>query len=215
MYTVLDFEFNQAFDFPNDPTQLNPACRFEIIQIGAVRLDKDFNEEERFSTFIRPQIYKRMHPYVSKMTGITEKDFKNAPYFKEAYEIFKNFVGESRIYCVWGNSDIRALYRNLCYHGLISGEAVAEYIDVQQLTARYLKYGKGRNVGLKNAMEILGIETDIPFHDALGDAVYTARALKSVYTQNDGVRVFNSKHIPKRTDIRFAKRSKKEDKGGE
>ena len=208
MYTVLDLEFNQAFDFPNDHTVVNPACRFEIIQIGAVRLDEKLNEEERFSTFIKPQIYKRMHPYVSKMTGITEKELENAPFFDKAYEMFKKFSENSNIYCVWGNSDIRALYRNLSYHGMVKGDVYAEYIDVQQLTAKFLKYGKGRTVGLKNAMEILGIEIDIPFHDALSDAVYTAKAFQKVYLQNDGVRIFNSKHIPKRVDIRFVGNAK-------
>lgn len=201
MYTVIDLEFNQAFDFGEKHVEPNPACRFEIIQIGAVTLDKELNETGRFSTFIKPQVYTRLHPYVAKMTGITVNDLNNAPYFDEAYEKFSEFSKDSGIYCVWGNSDIRALYRNLSYHGIITGDVLVEYIDVQQVTARFLKYGRGKNIGLKNAMELLDIETSIPFHNALSDAIYTAKAMQKVYS-GGGVRVFNSKHIPKREDSR-------------
>ena len=43
-YIVLDLEFNQAYDFEKNKTiLLIPSCRFEIIQIGAVKLDNNFN----------------------------------------------------------------------------------------------------------------------------------------------------------------------------
>lgn len=209
MYTVLDFEFNQAYEFADAPVETDPTCRFEIIQIGAVRLNAALEEEARFSAFIRPKVYERLHPFVARMTGITQQQLSAADGFCDVYPAFREFVGDSRIYCVWGNSDIRALYRNLNYHGLISGDILAEYIDVQQLAVRYLKYGRGRNVGLKNAAELLGIETDMPFHDALSDAVYTARVLKKVHVQNDGVRIFNSKHVPKRSVGKHAKKARK------
>ena len=198
MYTVVDFEFNQAFDFGSGSVETDPACRFEIIQIGAVKLDENYNEVGRFSAFIKPELYKRLHPYVAKMTGITEAELRNAGSFEEVYAKFCEFAGENRIYCVWGNSDIRVLYRNLSYHGIIKGDIIAEYIDVQQIMAKYLKYGRGRSIGLKNAVEMLGLEIDMPFHNALGDAVYTAEVFKHIHNEGMGIRVFNSKHIPKR-----------------
>ena len=198
MYTVVDFEFNQAFDFGSGSVETDPACRFEIIQIGAVKLDENYNEIGRFSAFIKPELYKRLHPYVAKMTGITEAELKNAASFEEVYAKFCEFAGENRIYCVWGSSDIRVLYRNLSYHGIIKGDIIAEYIDVQQIMAKYLKYGRGRSIGLKNAVGMLELEIDMPFHDALGDAVYTAEVFKRIHDEGRGIRVFNSKHIPKR-----------------
>ncbi|MBO5561115.1 MAG: exonuclease domain-containing protein [Firmicutes bacterium] len=198
MYTVIDLEFNQAFDFGEKHIEPDPECRFEIIQIGAVRLDENLKETGRFSSYIKPQIYKRLHPYVAKMTGITADELNAAPHFAEVYEKFSAFAKNSGIYCVWGNSDIRALYRNLSYYGIVQGDILAEYIDVQQITAKYLKYGRGRNIGLKNAVEMFEMETDIPFHNALSDAIYTAKVMQKVYT-GGGIRVFNSKHIPKRS----------------
>lgn len=207
MYTVVDFEFNQAFDFGEGSPETDPACRFEIIQIGAVRLDEDFNETDRFSVFIKPEIYTRLHPYVARMTGISAAELEKADGFKKAYAAFRAFAGDSRIYCVWGNSDIRVLYRNLCYHGMIEGDIVAEYIDVQQIMARYLKYGRGRSIGLKNAADMLGIEEKLPFHNALCDAVYTAEIFKRIHGAGNGIRIFNSKHIPKRERKKEARKN--------
>ena len=81
---------------------------------------------------------------------------------------------------------------------MIEGDIVAEYIDVQQIMARYLKYGRGRSIGLKNAADMLGIEEKLPFHNALCDAVYTAEIFKRIHGAGNGIRIFNSKHIPKR-----------------
>ncbi len=201
MYTVVDFEFNQAFDFGNGG-EPDSACRFEIIQIGAVKLDKNFNETARFSEFIRPRIYRRLHPYVAKMTGITESELKKADEFENVYKRFCDFSGKKHIYCVWGSSDIRVLYRNLSYYNMIPENIVAEYIDVQQIMAMYMKYGRGRSIGLKNAVEMLEIDVDIPFHNALGDAVYTAEIFKRIHQCGNGIRVFNSKHINKKSKSR-------------
>ena len=40
MFTILDFEFNQAFSMNNCKDMVNPKCRFEIIQIGAAQCKK-------------------------------------------------------------------------------------------------------------------------------------------------------------------------------
>ena len=86
MYTFLDFEFNQAFDFEDNHVETDPNCRFEIIQIGAVRMDESYNIKDNISIMIKPTIYKRMHPYVEKMTGITTSSLKDKPHFPEAYK---------------------------------------------------------------------------------------------------------------------------------
>ncbi|MGN1319074.1 MAG: exonuclease domain-containing protein, partial [Lachnospirales bacterium] len=91
MITVLDFEFNQAFDFGSGNSEPNPDCRFEIIQIGAVKLDDDYNILDKFSADIKPQLYKRIHPFVEKITGLTTDYFKDAKNFNEVYKDFRKF----------------------------------------------------------------------------------------------------------------------------
>ena len=42
-YVVFDLEFNQGFDKEHNKTVSNERCPFEILQIGAVKLDSNFN----------------------------------------------------------------------------------------------------------------------------------------------------------------------------
>lgn len=197
MYTILDFEFNQGFEFDTNPTAINPQCRFEIIQIGAVKVNENFEIIDEFNIFIKPVIYKRLHPYVERMTGIKAEMLKNAPEFPSAFEKFKEFIGESKILGIWGSSDLRALYRNMTYHKLLDSSLILEYVDIQQLTTAYLKYGKGGTIGLKNAVETFKIPIDEEFHNALSDAKYTARVFAKICTEKPVIKIFNSKHVPK------------------
>lgn len=197
MLTVLDLEFNQAFDFGDGGGEPNPACRFEIIQIGAVKLDANYEITDEFSINIKPELYKKIHPYVEKITGLTISDFVDAPSFNEAYAEFHNFMGQDKILGTWGYSDIKALYRNIIFNNILKQPIIINYVDIQKIATQYLKYSKGGNIGLKNAVELFGIKIDESkhFHNAFADAYYTAQVLKKIYPEKLPVRIFNSKHI--------------------
>jgi len=197
-YIVIDFEFNQAFDFEDGSSKLDLGCRFEIIQIGAVKLDSDLNIIDEFNVLVKPQIYRRIHPYVERITGLEKSSFENAKKFSQAYKEFYNFTEDEKsdkIFCVWGNSDIKILYKNLKYYNIIDKPIIIKYIDVQSLATKYLKYDKGETIGLKNAVEALGIQTEEYFHNAFYDALYTAQIFKKVKSENLTIKIFNSAHI--------------------
>ena len=182
-YIVMDLEFNQSFDF-QDGTKVvvEPACSFEIIQIGLVKLDADFNILETLELNIRPTLYKRIHPFVAKITGITHKDiYGGAQTFPKSFDKICEFIGApSNVFAVWGGTDMTLLFRNINYHKLpISGIPV-KFIDVQALASRKLKHASGTSIGLKNAVSAFEIAQDEPFHNALGDALYTAKILDIV-----------------------------------
>ena len=197
MYIVLDFEFNQAYDFAsNTKGEANPKCRFEIIQIGAIKLNNDFETVDSFDKLIKPQIYKRIHPHVQKITGFSDNDFIDCPLFTEVYPEFLEFIGkDSYIMCTWGNSDIRALYRNLTYYKLITPPILIKYIDVQNMATKYLNYSKGGVIGLKNAIDMLNIKTGEFFHNAYYDALYTTEVFKIIKSEKIQLKLFNSKRI--------------------
>ena len=129
-YIVLDLEFNQAYDFENNKTiLLIPSCRFEIIQIGAVKLDKNFKIIDKINLYIRPNLYKKIHPYVKDITGLTEDFLEDKPLFKNAYKDFEKFLGnEEHIFCIWGSGDLKALYRNLSYYDMLKSNLILKYI---------------------------------------------------------------------------------------
>lgn len=200
-YIVLDLEFNQGFDFEkNKSVNLIPSCRFEIIQIGAVKLDKNLNIIDKFNEYIRPNLYKDIHPYVEKITGLTKEFLNDKPFFQQVEPKFKKFIGneEECIFCVWGKSDLRALYRNLSYYNYIKKDLILKYIDLQDKATKYLKFSKGGLIGLKSAIEMFGLPIQEDFHDALNDAIYTAEIFKILKSEKMTVKIFNSKHIPNR-----------------
>ena len=170
---VLDLEFNQAFDFGSGGrgSEVDPRCRFEIIQIGAVKTDEGYNVTDTFNILIKPIIYPKIHPYVEKITGFCNEDFYGAPNFPEAFSEFRKFTGDDLVLGTWGY--------------------------IQRIATKFIGFSKGGAIGLKNAVEALdiNIDEDKHFHNALGDAYYTARILKKINPEKPTIRIFNSKHI--------------------
>lgn len=180
-YIVFDLEFNQGFNFnKGKPVESKPLCPFEIIHLGAVRLDENITVTGTFNKFIKPKIYTRIHPYVKKMTGITKADLKSANFFKQVYNEFVQFLGQEAILCVWGKSDIKELLRNIEYHKLDNSQIPKEYIDIQRYANSHFKHPKGTSIGLSSAVEILGISKELEFHNAFNDAFYTSEVFKRI-----------------------------------
>lgn len=181
-YMVFDLEFNQVFNFSKDSTKVaDPRCPFEIIDIGAVKLDESLSAVEKFDSLIKPRIYTRIHPMVRRITGITREALKNAKTFKTVYGSLVKFMSNVDALCVWGgSSDIRELYRNAEYYGLDTSIIPKKYIDVQHYADISLKQTKGANIALSSAVEAFDIPVEQRFHDAFNDAFYTAEVFKKL-----------------------------------
>ena len=61
------------------------AIKNEIIQIGAVILDSNNKEVDKFSLYVKPE-YTELSSYITNLTGITDDNLENAPSIKEALE---------------------------------------------------------------------------------------------------------------------------------
>ena len=181
-YIVFDLEFNQGFDKSLNKTASNERCPFEIIQIGAIKLDHHFNIIDTFNSYIKPEVYKEIHPFIGKMTGITMSDVINAPNFPKVYKEFKKFISsKSPVLCVWGTGDLKELYRNITYYNLPSKTLPKLYINIQQHASSYFNNPTGKSIGLQNAISILGLSQEKSYHDALNDAYYTAQVFMRIH----------------------------------
>lgn len=176
-YIVLDLEFNQSFPFKSGrKVEPNPQCPFEIIQIGAVKLNETFEQIDCFNAMICPQIYPRLHPFVEKITGIKPAHLEGKPSFSEVYPAFLEFIGkETAVLCTWGADDVKSLYHNILFYDLDADAMTNQFLNVQPFAAQYLNHETGKSIGLKNAVEALGIPEEDAFHNALYDAIYTAK----------------------------------------
>lgn len=71
----------------------------EIIQIGAVKLDKDGKEVGTLNLTIKPSFISRIPEWLSKMTGMSETKREAGVTFEEALVKLNQFIGEEK--SVW------------------------------------------------------------------------------------------------------------------
>jgi inhibitor of KinA sporulation pathway (predicted exonuclease) len=178
-YIIYDTEFNQPqpkLYNANIKFKPNPISPFEIIEIGAVKVNENMEIVSTFQCFIKPIIYKRMSPIVMRKTKITKKDLKTGIGFPKVMKDFKKWIGDEYILCTWSNNDVRELKRNCNYHKL-DCQWLDRYYDLQKYCTRLLGLPQGQTIGLKNALEAFGVPADAKLHRALEDALYTAKIL--------------------------------------
>jgi inhibitor of KinA sporulation pathway (predicted exonuclease) len=191
-YMVFDLEFNQGFDFEkNTAAQADPQCPFEIIDIGAVKLDEDLNTIGTFDVLIKPVVYPRLHPFIKQLTGISEESLEAAESFREVYKAFLEFVQDVDVLCVWGTADMKELFRNIEYHKLESSKIPQKYINVQRHAARFLRSTNSHTIGLANAVNLLSIPLETQFHKAFNDAYYTAEVFKRIHNHRIEHKIYN------------------------
>ena len=175
-YIVLDLEWNQA------PTRSGTSSipTFEIIEIGAVKLNEQFQVTDSYQSLIKPKLYSTMHKYTAEIVNLDMSELKKERGFKEVAQEFLDWCGEDYIFCSWGPLDLLELQRNMKYYGMepISDRPVAFY-DVQKLFSIAYEDRKSRR-SLEYAIDFLNIKKDSPFHRAISDAYYTAKILSSI-----------------------------------
>ncbi len=195
-YICLDLEFNGAFDFATGKSaESNEACHHEIIQIGAVKLDRQFNITDTFNAYVKPTIYPRLNPFIADVIKMKTEDFRNANGFKINYLKFKEFLSDSEnLFVVWGETDIPVLYENLSYYRLVDEPLIIKYMNLQSYVSSMLRRENGQQISLKNAVETLGIQTENNYHNAVYDAYYTAQIFAALTPQLRGIKIFCSNH---------------------
>ena len=176
-YIVLDLEWNQADDLK---TKLESELTFEIIEIGAVKLNNEKEQIDSFHELIKPQVFDRMNQVTGEIVHINIKELENCRGFKEVAEDFMRWCGEDYIFCTWGNLDLPELQKNMDFYNMTHlSEKPFQYYDVQKLFSIAYEDKKKRRT-LQHAVEFLKIEEGMAFHRADADAVYTAEIFKKV-----------------------------------
>ncbi len=173
----------------------------EIIEIGAVKLDDNFQTIDRFQDRIIPVRLPILNPYVAKAISVTQEDLDRGTAFPTVIKNFydwcssdsshfnttssdilsaessatnhaENDSPNETILLTWSNSDNKALRNNLKYYGL--DESIPfRTINVQKLFADYI--GINEMVSLKKACDFLDIKSTRKYHCAEDDAYYTAK----------------------------------------
>lgn len=173
-YIIMDLEWNQSNTGEEPESKMLP---FEIIEIGAVKLNSCMEKIGEFNELIKPQVYHEMHHVTKKLIHLQMEQLERGRLFPEVMEDFRKWWGEDFIFCTWGPLDLAELQRNIRYYQM---EPIADrpfkFLDVQKLFSIAYEDKKSRRT-LEYAIDFLDIEKDIPFHRAFSDAYYTAKVL--------------------------------------
>lgn len=159
---VFDIEWNHGCD----DTPLD-----EILQIGAVRLDRLGGKITGvFNVSIRPRVHRELGVMAREVLDM--RQFEGSKWdFPTAYDSFLRWCGDDRVFAAWGNSDMEVLRRNCAYWKLPEPE-LDEVYDIQESFSAML--GSKQRIALYRAVEYCGIPDCLDCHNALHDAVYTA-----------------------------------------
>ena len=204
-YIVFDLEWNQCPYGKNREVRELP---FEIIEIGAVKLDADRNYVDSYERIVRPSVYKTLNYRTREIVHMDAGTLKKGMWFPDAVREFLSWAGHDSVFCTWGTVDLTELQRNMNYYHLLHLlKGPLHYYDVQKLFALTFETRKDRRA-LEYAVDFLKIEDSGEFHQALDDAVYTAKVLSyipdEVISENFSIDCFqNPKNRQEEIRIRY------------
>jgi inhibitor of KinA sporulation pathway (predicted exonuclease) len=181
-HIVVDLEWNPV----SKANKKNGVkCKNEIIEIGAVLLDGNYREIDRFHIYVKPEYNSEVTNAIRNLTGITTAKLKDAISFKEALFEFvdwcKKTPGDYRIY-QWSDNDLRQIRKEMQAKDVTLDDAdkyiLSDWYDFQEEFMADL--GIQKRFKLSEALFVLGVEAKGKAHSALSDACNTGRLMKAV-----------------------------------
>lgn len=173
-FVVVDFEMN---NYKSDNRWLS-----EIIQIGAVRCTENFEILDQFNEYIKNG--SKVNGYIKQITGIDESRLQAAQKFQSSVKRFsewQTFRGEPVKFVTWGSQDRTIFLRQMSREGIDRNIqkifATSEWVNIQKSVSKELTILKNI-MSLSDAVQALGMQFSGVEHDALCDAIMTARVLR-------------------------------------
>ena len=174
-HIFLDFEMNPI---PRSNKEARELASSEIIEIGAVKLDRDYQLVDWYSRYVKPD-YGPIQKRITELTGITDADVADAPSYEQAMMDFGAWIGEgrARIYS-WSNSDKYVLYDESWLKEVeLPWQLNQRWMDFQAVYTRLIGLSKANRLSLKNALGAAEYRFSGEAHRAVQDAENSARLL--------------------------------------
>lgn len=177
-YIVFDLEWNQNAGGKDGSVIGFP---FEIIEIGAVKLNDRLEQIDTFHQLVKPQVYRKLHYKILEVTHMDMEMLKReGKPFPEAIQEFLDWCGDIRQdvrFCTWGSMDLTEIQRNMEFYYMENPFPMPLlYYDIQKLYK--LLEGGDSVLSLDLAVAAMGLQEERPFHQALDDAYYTAKVME-------------------------------------
>ena len=182
-HIFLDFEMNPI---PRENREARAIVLGEIIQIGAVKLNEDYQLTDRFSLNVRPE-YSPIMPHITELTGIQQSDVDGAPLLRDAIGQFTAWIlegseqgdGKVRIYA-WSNSDWRQFSGECKLKNIPIPKCYNRWMDFQRVYTRLMGLSRRNPLSLTNALGASSGSFTGSQHSAMVDAENSASLLTLV-----------------------------------
>ena len=159
---VFDLEWTRPFE---------QESMEEIIQIGAVKIDKLGGPiTDSFTVYIRPSVYQELSPIAKRLPDVTLSTGSEIV-FPDAYQAFVDWCADDTVFASWGGQDIGVLAKN-AKHWELPTFTVTESYNLQAAFCRTLD--ADRQISLETAVSYCQLPAVFSFHNALCDAMYAA-----------------------------------------
>ncbi len=180
-YIFLDLEWNNAY------SKIHHRFVNEIIEIGAVKLNEELIEVDRFDVFIKSRITKKLGTRFKNLTNISNEEMIDGVDFADAVKLFAEFCGDDFITVTWSNSDLYAIAENFkLFLGRLPDGYFLKYLDLQKFYQSVFGSDNGNQISLKNAAENVGINLEsLSLHRASDDSAVTADIFKRIKDKGD------------------------------
>ena len=118
-FVILDLEWTSwqgnYYGENNQYERRSKNQKKEIIQIGGIKVNKNFKIIKKLNICVKPKINPKLSKYIIKLTGITQKIIDNKGLdFKDAFNIFQKFTNKKKIIC--NGTDENILKKNLAFN---------------------------------------------------------------------------------------------------
>lgn len=168
-YIVYDLEATCWDHQPDQKVQ-------EIIEIGALKIDRYGELLGSFERFVRPKLHPNLSTFCRQLTTIDQITINRARPFPEVVDDFQEWIGvfddEEYLLCSWGSFDKRMLIQDSELHDLDSFWA-ENHINIRR---QYHDMKKWRNYkGLKKVVKLEGYEFTGVYHRGISDAQNLAK----------------------------------------
>ena len=159
---VFDLEWTQPF---------GQESMEEIIQIGAVKIDKLGGPiTDSFTVYIRPSIYQELSPIAKRLPDVA-LSVDSEVVFPDVHQAFVDWCADDTVFASWGGQDIGVRAKN-AKHWELPTFTVTESYNLQAAFCRTLD--ADRQISLETAVSYCQLPAVFSFHNALCDAMYAA-----------------------------------------
>ncbi|MDO5156463.1 MAG: 3'-5' exonuclease [Eubacteriales bacterium] len=176
-YVFIDLEMNSI---PRKCKKERSICKREIIEIGAIVLDDNYQEIGCFKEFVKPDYSDTIFRKYTELTGITTGMVAGANRFEKVLCHFAKWCEElddSYIIYAWSDSDLYQIQKEMQLKQIETTALMQNLFDNwQDFQREYCDMIDSKNViSLERALNNAGIGFEGKIHDALWDARNTSK----------------------------------------